>query len=454
VREDGGRDRHGEQGTAARHYGHGRQAQRWVSGGASMTGRASVAGVPDGTHLAGVPDGTSLADEVSVAGVPDGTSVADRPSVAGVPDGSRAAGVPSTTGMASRPSTAGVPDGPGLADAVRRVADFPRLRYMGSKYRLIPHLAGVFAEVGGRTALDAFSGSGVVSYLLKTLGYEVTANDFLTFPAVIARATVVNQKVTLSAADIDEICGPAADDRDFIQCNFGGVYFTDADRAFLDSAWSHIDRMDGHKQAVAIAALVLAAARKQPRGVFTFTGLRYDDGRRDLRLGMREHFRERAAEYNRVVFDSGRPCTALHGDVFAIEPGPYDVVYLDPPYAPARDDNCYIKRYHFLEGLSVYWRGQPIMQETRTRKLAKRYTPFSYKRTVTDALRRAFGQFPDSVIVASYSSNAVPDAATIEALLREVKDDVEVRLIDHSYSFGTHPAALRRAASEYLFIGR
>jgi adenine-specific DNA-methyltransferase len=419
-----------------------------------MTGRASVAGVPDGTHLAGVPDGTSLADEVSVAGVPDGTSVADRPSVAGVPDGSRAAGVPSTTGMASRPSTAGVPDGPGLADAVRRVADFPRLRYMGSKYRLIPHLAGVFAEVGGRTALDAFSGSGVVSYLLKTLGYEVTANDFLTFPAVIARATVVNQKVTLSAADIDEICGPAADDRDFIQCNFGGVYFTDADRAFLDSAWSHIDRMDGHKQAVAIAALVLAAARKQPRGVFTFTGLRYDDGRRDLRLGMREHFRERAAEYNRVVFDSGRPCTALHGDVFAIEPGPYDVVYLDPPYAPARDDNCYIKRYHFLEGLSVYWRGQPIMQETRTRKLAKRYTPFSYKRTVTDALRRAFGQFPDSVIVASYSSNAVPDAATIEALLREVKDDVEVRLIDHSYSFGTHPAALRRAASEYLFIGR
>jgi len=340
------------------------------------------------------------------------------------------------------------------ADAVRRVAGFPRLRYMGSKYRLVPHLAEIFTEVGGRTALDAFSGSGVVSYLLKALGYQVTANDFLAFPAVIARAAVVNQRVTLGPADIDLICGPPADDRDFVQRNFNGVFFTDADRRFLDSAWSHIDRMDGHKQALAIAALVLAAARKQPRGVFTITGLRYDDGRRDLRLSMHEHFRERAAEYNRVVFDSGRRCTARVGDVFAVEPRGYDVVYLDPPYAPASDDNCYIKRYHFLEGLSVYWRGQPIMQETRTRKLAKRYTPFSYKRTVTDALRRAFGQFPDSVIVSSYSSNAVPDAATIEALLREVKDDVEVRLIDHSYSFGTHPAALRRAASEYLFIGR
>src|SRR6266540_3974346 len=183
-----------------------------VLGGPSVLDRLSAAGVPggasgpDGSRVAGMSDRTSLADRLSTPGRPDGSRVADRPSVA---DG---ASGPDGTSSADRLSTAG---GPGLADAVRRVADFPRLRYMGSKYRLIPHLAGVFAEVGGRTALDAFSGSGVVSYLLKMLGYEVTANDFLTFPAVIARATVVNQKVTLSTADIDEICGPAADDRDY-----------------------------------------------------------------------------------------------------------------------------------------------------------------------------------------------------------------------------------------------
>jgi adenine-specific DNA-methyltransferase len=47
-------------------------------------------------------------------------------------------------------------------------------------------------------------------------------------------------------------------------------------------------------------------------------------------------------------------------------------------------------------------------------------------------------------------------AATSRSLtaLREVKGDVEVRLTDHTYSFGTHPAARRRAAAEYLFIGR
>jgi adenine-specific DNA-methyltransferase len=354
------------------------------------------------------------------------------------------------------PVRGGVGRGPwaGPADAAGRAAAFPRLRYMGSKYRLLPQLAEVFTGLGGHTALDAFSGSGVVSYLLKTLGYQVTANDFLTFPAVIARATVANQQHTLTSADIETICGSPADDRDFIQRTFDGLYFTGADRAFLDSAWSHVERMTGPRRDLAISALVLAAARRQPRGVFTVTDLRYDDGRRDLRLSLRDHFRERAGDYNRVVFDSGQPCHARCGDVFALHGRAYDLVYLDPPYAPPRDDNCYIKRYHFLEGLSVYWQGQPVMERTRTKKLPKRYTPFSYKRTVTDALRRAFRQFRDSAIVLSYSSNAVPDAATIEALLREVKADVEVRRIDHTYSFGTHPAAGRRAVAEYLFIGR
>ena len=54
----------------------------------------------------------------------------------------------------------------------------------------------------------------------------------------------------------------------------------------------------------------------------------------------------------------------------------------------------------------------------------------------------------------SYSSNALPDRETLVALLREVKDDVEVRAIPHTYHYGTHHRALRRQVDEYLFIGR
>jgi len=336
-----------------------------------------------------------------------------------------------------------------------QVAGFPRLRYMGSKYKLVPALHEVFSSIGGTTALDAFSGSGVVSYLLKAEGYQVTSNDFLTFPTVISRATVANSFETLSDDLVNLICGPAADDRDFIQTKFDGLFLSAADRLFLDSAWSHIDVLVGPERDIALSALVLSAARKQPRGVFTFTGARYDDGRRDLHLPMADHFRECVRAYNHTVFSNGQQSSAITGDVTELGRQPYDLVYLDPPYAPPRDDADYMKRYHFLEGLSVYWRGQTIMEETKTKKIAKKFTPFAYKRTIDDALVRTFEQFSDSgAIVLSYSSNAVPGKDRIVDLLSQVKRHVEVRSIDHTYSFGTHSTAARTAVSEYMFIGR
>ena len=68
---------------------------------------------------------------------------------------------------------------------------------------------------------------------------------------------------------------------------------------------------------------------------------------------------------------------------------------------------------------------------------------------------RTFQQFADSgAIVLSYSSNAVPDAERIPELLGTVKSHVELREIDHKYSFGTRSEAIRRDVSENLFIGR
>ncbi|MBO0802594.1 MAG: DNA adenine methylase [Nocardiopsaceae bacterium] len=333
---------------------------------------------------------------------------------------------------------------------------YPRIRYMGSKYKLLPHLAEVFAEVGGTTALDAFSGSGVVSYLLKRQGFAVTANDMLEFPGALATATVVNNSTQLTEADVERITGPAADSRDFIRKTFSGVFFTPNDLAFLDSAWSHIATLHGPKRALAISALVLSAARKQPRGVFTITGdlSNYDDGRRDLRISMREHFIEHVRDYNRAVF-AGAPATVTREEASQMESRPYDVVYLDPPYAPPRDDNCYIKRFHFLEGLSRYWDGDTLMLNTRTRKLPKPVTGYSNKRTIAEAFRDTFKRFRESgTLVLSYGSNALPDKETVVKLLLEVKQDVEVRAIPHTYHYGTHQSAARRTVDEYIFIAR
>lgn len=338
--------------------------------------------------------------------------------------------------------------------AVERAAAFPRLRYMGSKYKVVPALVDIISLIPGRRVLDGFSGSGVVGYTLKAMGREVTTNDFLAVAATIARATVVNSTARLTPADVDRLLSQARDQRRFIQATFAGLYFPHEDHAFLDSAWSHVDLMRGGKRAIAIASLCLAAARKQSRGVFTVTDLRYDDGRRQMHTPLRDLFVEAVGEYNAAVFDSGLRHRAICRDVFDLSPAGYDVVYLDPPYAPPRDDNCYIKRYHFLEGLAVYWRRQHILMETKSKKLEKRFTPFSYKSTIRDALGRLFWQFRRSTIVLSYSSNSVPEADEVVDMLKRVKRHVDVYSIPHRYSFGTHASAMRRQADEYIFVAQ
>ncbi|MBA2745588.1 MAG: DNA methyltransferase, partial [Flavisolibacter sp.] len=131
-----------------------------------------------------------------------------------------------------------------------------------------------------------------------------------------------------------------------------------------------------------------------------------------------------------------------------------DLVYLDPPYVPRSDDNCYVKRYHFLEGLSCYWRGLEIMEETKVKKIAKPFTPFSYRRTAIEAFDRLFHIFRDSIIVLSYSSNGYPDLNELEKLLRTYKRKIEVHERPHRYHFGTHKAVERAEVKEYLLIGR
>src|SRR3954453_953538 len=105
---------------------------------------------------------------------------------------------------------------------------------MGSKYRLAPRLAEVFATLPPGPAIDAFSGSGVVAHTLKASGRIVLANDHLRFTATLAEALVANEREHLTAADVDTLCAPNRDGREFIARTFDGLYFPRADHEFLD----------------------------------------------------------------------------------------------------------------------------------------------------------------------------------------------------------------------------
>jgi adenine-specific DNA-methyltransferase len=337
------------------------------------------------------------------------------------------------------------------------VAEYPELRYMGSKHRLLAWIHGVLSGLDFETAADPFVGSGCVAYLLKAMGKRVTASDFLNFPAVVASATVANNEHRLDGHAVEVLLERRENGPNFIERTFAGIFFTREDLRFLDRVSANIEKLEyAGERALALAALMRSCLKKQPRGVFTVSGdlARYDDGRRDLRLTMEEHFLEQVGAFNRIVFDNGHGHTVQQADVFSLKPSGVDLVYLDPPYVPRSDDNCYMKRYHFLEGLSCYWKGVRIMEETRVKKIEKPYTPFSYRRTAIQAFDELFNLYRDSIIVLSYSSNGYPDREELERLLGRYKANVTVYEKPHRYHFGTHDRVARSMVNEYLIAGR
>lgn len=338
-----------------------------------------------------------------------------------------------------------------------RVADYPELRYMGSKRRLLPWIHSVLSALPFETAADPFVGSGCVAYLLKAMGKTVAASDFLNFPAVLAKATIANNNAQLDDGVLKRLLAVRSDGPRFIAETFTGIFFTPTDLEFLDRVSANIKELRNPAcRDLARAALIRSCLKKQPRGVFTVSGdlSRYDDGRRDLRLSLEEHFVEQARAFNRVVFDNGRRHSVERADVFQLKPRGIDLVYLDPPYVPRSDDNCYMKRYHFLEGLSCYWRGMRIMEGTRVKKIEKPYTPFSFRKSACAAFDELFRLYRSSIIVLSYGSNGYPDLEELERLLRRHKSDVTVFERPHRYHFGTHVGVGRAVVREYLIVGR
>jgi len=329
---------------------------------------------------------------------------------------------------------------------------------MGSKRKLLPAISDVIDRLQVKSALDAFSGSSCVAYLMKQKGLRVTANDFLTFAYQIAHATIENNHERLDSDDISLLMRENPNRNRFIETTFRNLYFSNTDNRFLDLFWANLSQIRSpYKRSLALAAAHRACLKRRPRGVFTYTGPRYDDGRADLRKTLKQQFIEAAQAWNNAIFDNGQPNRAFNEDVFELEAGQHDLVYIDPPYLTPRSDNEYTRRYHFVEGLATYWRSAQIQTDTVTKKIKRKETPFGSKQTVYRAFDRVFEKFSDSILLVSYGSAGIPNRNEIVDILQTYKRRVRVYEYDYVYSFGTHSHKLNNTSnrvSEYLFLAR
>lgn len=337
-----------------------------------------------------------------------------------------------------------------------QVSAYPPTRFMGSKSKLLSEIWSVASQFNVDTVVDLFSGSGIVGYMFKAQGKSVISNDYMAMSATFTKAMIENNTVTLPLEEAEQLLVAHKESDHFVSTKFQGLYYTDEENDLIDTLRTNIAAIrDPYKHAIAMTALIRACTKKRPRGIFTYTGHRYDDGRKDLQKSLAEQFLDAVEAVNSAVFDNGKVNRSKHGDAMDLRVEQADLVYIDPPYYSPLSDNEYVRRYHFVEGLARDWKGVEIQEHTQTKKFKSYPTPFSTRKGAADAFDRLFKKFANSILIVSYSSNSLPTQDEMVAIMAKYKKHVEVIPIDYKYSFGNQNEAKthRNSVQEYLFVG-
>ena len=247
--------------------------------------------------------------------------------------------------------------------AICHSSPFPPTRYYGSKRRQMEWLREELGRLKGRTALDAFGGTGAVSYLLSQQGWNVTYNDVFQFNTISARALFSSATVKLSAADVTSILQAIEPRAGFIYTTFANLYFTDEENAWLDGFMQALINIEPACKDLLLHCLFQACLKKRPYNLFHRANLKLRQSKVEVQFGNRTTWEKSFAEHILCTFKEVRQMQrGLRGNIRVtagraaeeIAPG-YDFVYVDPPYFKrAKSTDSYLSRYHFLEGLARY----------------------------------------------------------------------------------------------------
>ncbi|MBN2157410.1 MAG: DNA adenine methylase [Candidatus Lokiarchaeota archaeon] len=337
-------------------------------------------------------------------------------------------------------------------------------RYRGSKVKIVPAIYDVVKNLNFTTVLDAFAGTGVVSYLFKRLDKQVLFNDHLKFNYTVGRALIENSEVRLTKADVNRILHQKSYNQHphLIEEQFADIYYTHDENIWLDRVISNLYELEpGYTRDLGFWCLFQSCITKRPFSLFHRKNLYLRTRNVNRSFGNKVtwdtpfevHFKKFAEEVNSYIIKTNHGCSALSLDVMQVpldyyENG-FDLVYIDPPYIPKRGENIiYRDLYHFLEGIMQYdsWIDQ-IDTKSKHKRIKPIYNVWNDKRNIYNAFKMLLKRYKESNILLSHRSDGIPSTTELIDLLKERWSAVSiVNSIDHKYALST------RSSNEILIL--
>lgn len=308
--------------------------------------------------------------------------------------------------------------------------------YIGNKRKLLGLIEEAIHATGVESGVffDAFAGSGVVSRLAKTLGYQVVANDWEPYAEVINRACIALNRAPefralggLEAAlrKLNDLPG----ERGYIATHYcprddehydvrtERMFYTQRNGRRIDAMreqikrWRDSEMIDTYEEAALLAPLVFQAAYcSNTSGVFKGFHRGWGGATKTAWYRIRSFLTLQPP----VFFDNGLANEVLRMDATEAAAGiDCDIAYLDPPY----NQHQYGANYHLLNTVAL-WDKPPIPEHIsgsgardkaairRDWRTARR-SLYCHKATALQAFGELLGKLRARWILVSYSTDGI-----------------------------------------------
>ena len=338
---------------------------------------------------------------------------------------------------------------------------FPRTRYQGSKYKLKEWIKDSLSKIEFTTALDAFSGTATISYIMKEMNKTIYSNDILKFNHDIAKALIENNNEQITKKEFEDIIKKKEDFTYsyFIRDTFQDIYFLDNENEWLDIVIQNIHQIKNeYKKSMFLWALYQSCISKRPYNLFHRKNLyvRTSDVKRNFGnkttwdKPFEKHFYDFIQEINHAIFDNEKNNKVFCSDIFNLNIC-VDLIYIDTPYIPQKGFLTHYRDfYHFLEGLSNYYNWEKDIDYTsKHKKLKSVYNIWEDKKEIKNGFENLIKKFQNSIIVISYREDGIPSIDELVELLEKYNKKVSVETMNYQYVFSK-----KQNLKEVLIIGK
>jgi adenine-specific DNA methylase len=298
----------------------------------------------------------------------------------------------------------------------------------------------------GQRILDAYTGSGLVTYALTSKGYELSASDQLLSSLMTVQA-MSGESRDLEPSELSDALAYATAKESGTELSsiFEGIFFPQEELIWLDRMSQFIQNLPTEARPRAFWALFQSALAKRPYNLFHRANLEMRTRDVSRSFGNKatwekpfpNHFAKFLAEASTHALNSSKVET-FHGDPLNINETNFDMIYLDPPYINEKGQATpYIDYYGFLDLLIDPQLIGRVNQDKANKPIEPLEGGWNNPSAALETLEKLMLKFPSSSIALSYRSDGQPSMETLSELMNSHRSKIKVYMKPLKYALSS-----------------